>query len=171
MQQPCCTVELWVYKHLYTHMHIPSHFALKPRSEHSFTVLMRQRIKQQTEGPLCSPSPPQREPALGVERRHEEGDGWMEEGHRWKRLIKISSVFCEIANMSLVQQLCNGDKFQRSRGWFEFAGGIAVLHLHDSRLYADTGQFAMFIVTVFNLFLVTHRLNECPAIPPPDWTF
>lgn len=35
------------------------HFALKAPSEHSFTVLMRRRLKQQTEGPLCSTSPPQ----------------------------------------------------------------------------------------------------------------
>lgn len=53
------------------------HFALKPRPEHSFSVLMRQRIKQQTEGPLCSPSPPQRAPSLGVERQRE-GGGWKE---------------------------------------------------------------------------------------------
>lgn len=64
---------IMVYGDLQTNTHMCTfhfHFALKPPSEHSFTVLMRQRIKQQTEGPLCSPSPPQPAPSLGVQTQH-----------------------------------------------------------------------------------------------------
>lgn len=63
------------YRDLWTNAHICTflfHFALKPQSEHSFTVLMRQRIKQQTDGPLCSPFPPQQALFRGVEKEH----GW-----------------------------------------------------------------------------------------------
>lgn len=63
MKQTYCRYSTIVCSDLSTNTHICTfhfHFALKPRTEHSFTVLMRQRIKRQTEGPLCSPSPPQR---------------------------------------------------------------------------------------------------------------
>lgn len=48
----------WIatYKHIWAHS--ISILPLSPAPEHSSTVLMRQRIKQQTEGPLCSPPTP-----------------------------------------------------------------------------------------------------------------
>lgn len=51
-------------------------FAVKPWSEHSLTVLMREKIKQQIEGPLCSHFPPTLSLFLsGVERQHVGGGG------------------------------------------------------------------------------------------------
>lgn len=79
------------YTETYRQTHICTflvHSALKPQHEHSFTVLMRQRIKRQTEGPLCSPSPPQRAPSPGAETRH--GGGWMEGGQRCEKTDKCS---------------------------------------------------------------------------------
>lgn len=73
------------YRHSWAHS--ISILPLSPQSEHSPTVLMRHRIKQQTEGLLCSPSPPQRSCSLGVEK-HCVGGGRMENRSDRKPTLK-----------------------------------------------------------------------------------
>lgn len=56
----------WIATHKHTWAHSISILPLSPAPEHSSTVLMRQRIKQQTERPLCSLPTPQPSPARSI---------------------------------------------------------------------------------------------------------